>query len=48
MTLKSDNNAIVQTAHGKAFCTVWHAMHFAWDQRFDQSAFTVEVWRNRS
>ena len=44
MTMKSDNDAIVQSPRGKAFCTTWHAMHIDWDRRFEQSAFTLEVW----
>ena len=44
MTVKTHNDAIVQSPRGKAFCTTWHAMHINWDRRFEQSAFTVEVW----
>ena len=48
MTLKSENNPIVQTARGKAFSTIWHSMHIPWHQQLDQTAFTIELWACRS
>src|SRR5580658_8766998 len=44
MTTKTENDPIIQTVRGAAFCTTWHAMDIAWNPHFDQAQFTVEMW----